>query len=279
MGLDDRRPPYEAELAAALALAREAGLRAARAQEQEGPLDVTRKADHSIVTSIDRELDDLLVGRLRARFPDDAAVGEESADGAVPGDAPRLWLVDPIDGTSNYAVGAGEFTVVIGLAEAGRPVVGVVYEPIGRQAFYAAAGGPAMTQRGSGQPEAIRVSDRAALRGARLVRSLSRRPSVTERHLAGLGVPQPARVGSLALRICRIAAGDYDFTYSTDFRGGAWDLCGPIAVLEAAGGLATDLDGRPIRFGDGPARPPAGLVVSNGRLHEAVRAGLASRPR
>ncbi len=278
MDPDDRRPPYEAELAIALALAREAGERAARAQE--GPLDIAHKVDRSLVTAIDRELDALLVGRLRARFPDDAVLGEESADDAAPRcDARRLWLVDPIDGTSNYAVGTGEFTVVIGLAAAGRPVVGVVYEPIGRQAFYAVCPGPALTQRGSGTPAPIRVSDRAALRGARFVRSLSRRSSATEQHLARLGVPPPARVGSLALRICRIAAGDYDFSYSTDFRGGEWDLCGPLAVLEAAGGRATDIEGRPIRFGDGLTRGPAGLVVSNGRLHDAVLAALASRPR
>ncbi len=278
MNPDDHGSPYEAELTAALALAREAGVRAARAQE--GPLDIAHKADRSLVTAIDRELDALLVGRLRARFPDDAVLGEESADVAVRrSDARRLWLVDPIDGTSNYAVGTGEFTVVIGLAEAGGAVVGVVYEPIGRQVFYAVAGRPAMTQRGNAPPEPIRASDRPALRGARLVRGLSRRPSATEQHLARLGIPPPARVGSLALRICRIAAGDYDFTYSTSFRGGEWDLCGPIAVLEAAGGRATDLEGRPIRFGDRPARRPAGFVVSNGRLHDAVLAALASRPR
>ncbi|HWP35055.1 MAG TPA: inositol monophosphatase family protein, partial [Thermodesulfobacteriota bacterium] len=96
------RYPYAEELAVALELAREAGRRARRAQE--GPLAVERKADRSVVTAIDRELNAFLVDRLAARFPDDAVLGEESADDPVARlSRPRLWLVDPIDGTANYA--------------------------------------------------------------------------------------------------------------------------------------------------------------------------------
>ncbi len=271
-------PPYAAELAAAVALAREAGERALRAQE--GPLDIQHKADRSLVTAIDRELNAFLVERLRARFPGDAVLGEESPDDLGRLVARRLWLVDPIDGTTNYALGVGEFTVVIGLAEEGEPVVGVVHEPVRRETFSAAAGGGARRERPGGLAVPIRVSDRSALAGARLVRSLSRRPSPSEQYLAAaFGVPPPARVGSLGLRLCRIAAGEYDFTYSLDFRGGEWDLCGPVAILTEAGGRATDLEGRPIRFNRPAAERPVGFVASNGRLHDAVLAALAQRPR
>jgi fructose-1,6-bisphosphatase/inositol monophosphatase family enzyme len=123
------------------------------------------------------------------------------------------------------------------------------------------------------------VSDRARLAGARLVRGASRRPSVTEQHLACKGVPLPARVGSLALRICQVAAGAFDFTYSADFRGGPWDLCGPLAILTEAGGTVSDLSGRPVRVSPAPADLPRTLVVSNGRLHDAVLRALADRPR
>ncbi len=269
--------PYAAELSAAVALAREAGELALRARQE--PFDIEHKADRSLVTGIDRALNALLVERLRARFPGDAVLGEESADDPGRLTARRLWLVDPIDGTANYALGIGEFTVVIGLAEAGLPVLGVVHEPVGQETFCAAAGGPALVERPGRPPAPIRVSEQAELAGARLVRSRSRRPGASEQYLATLGVLPPVRVGSLGLRICRVAAGEYDFTYSNDFRGGEWDLCGPLAVLAAAGGRAGDLEGRPIRFNRRPGERPAGFVASNDRLHHAVLAALARGPR
>jgi fructose-1,6-bisphosphatase/inositol monophosphatase family enzyme len=266
---------YAEEVRVALALAREAGERAVRAQT--GPLDITHKADRSLVTAVDRDLDAFLVGALRARFPDDAVVGEESSGvvAAGPEGAARCWFVDPIDGTTNFALGLGEFTVVVGLAAADRPVAGAVVEPVGQVAFWAARDA-GFVQRGAAAPAPLRVSRHDALRGARMVRAITRRASATEQHLARYGVPPPERVGSLALRICLVARGAADFTYSTEFRGGPWDLCGPLAILEAAGGRATDLEGRPLRVGR-RAPAPRSLVISNGRLHEAVVAALASR--
>lgn len=270
--------PYAAEVAFALEVARAAGSRAAQAQD--GPLDVTHKADRSLVTLVDRELDAFLVGKLRDRFPGDGVVGEEShVPAGAPSGARRCWFVDPIDGTTNFALGIGEFTVVVGLAEAGRGVVGAVVEPVGGLEFAAAEGAGARLSRAGAACEAIRVSDRADLHGARLVRSVTRRPSVTEQHLARTGVAPPARVGSLALRICQIAAGTFDFTYTVEFRGGPWDLCGPLAVLAEAGGTATDLEGRLVRVSPDPDDLPRSLLVSNGRLHDAVLRALADRPR
>jgi 3'(2'), 5'-bisphosphate nucleotidase len=270
--------PFAEEVAVALALAREAGAEAVRARS--GPLEVAQKADRSLVTVVDRALDELLVSRLAARFPEDAVVGEESGERAParPGPATRRWYVDPIDGTRNYAQGDGEYTVIVGLAEGDRAAAGVVVEPVVGVAFSGAAGGPARRQEGEAPPVAVHVSDRYRLRGGRCVRGRVHKPTASEIHLERYGVGPPARVGSLGLRIARVADGTYDFTFATDFRGGPWDLCGPLALLEAAGGLATDLSGHPIRFGpDAPL--PQGLVVSNGRLHEAILAALATRPR
>ncbi len=269
---------YEDELALALALAREAGARAAEARS--GPLDIRHKADRSLVTAVDQELDAFLVGRLRARFPNDAVVGEESfeaPDGRS--GAPRTWFVDPIDGTTNYALGTGEFTVLVGLAEAGRSVVGVVVDPEGGVTYTAVAGGPALRHDGGRAPVEIRVSERADLRGARVARSILRRPSASERYLERRGVAAPARVGSFGLRVCRVAEGACDFTYATDFKGGVWDLCGPFAILQAAGGAATDLGGRPVRLTRDPDDRPMDLVISNGRLHAPLLEAFAERPR
>lgn len=272
-------PMYQEELAFALALAREAGARAVAARS--GPLDIRHKADRSLVTAVDRELDAFLVEHLRARFPEDAVIGEESWEAPDPhaGGAARTWFVDPIDGTANYALGIGHFTVLVGLAEAGRAVLGVVVEPEAGVAYTAVAGGPAMKWRPGLPPERLRTSGRAEVRGARLVRSISRRPSASERYLERHGVPPPDRVGSFGLRVCRVAEGAFDFTYSTDFKGGLWDLCGPLAILEAAGGRATDLGGRAVCFAAGLDGRPLDLLVSNGPLHAPLLAAFAARPR
>ncbi len=269
---------YAEELALALALAQQAGARALAARS--GPLDIQHKADRSLVTAVDRELDSFLVDRLRTRYPDDAVVGEESVEVPDGRDgARRTWFVDPIDGTTNYALGIAEFTVLIGLAEAGRPVLGVVVDPQADVAYTGVAGGPALRHEAGRPPAPIHTSPRDTVEGARLVRSVSRRPSASEQYLARFGVAPPARVGSFGLRICRVAEGSADFTYSTDFKGGVWDLCGPFAILEAAGGLATDLRGRAVRLTLQPDDRPMDLVVSNGRLHSALLEAFAARSR
>lgn len=269
---------YEEELAVALSLARQAGARAVAARS--GPFDILHKPDRSLVTTVDRELDRFLVDQLRARFPDDAVVGEESVELRDDrGGARRIWFVDPIDGTTNYVLGIAEFTVLVGLAEAGRPVLGVVVDPEADVAYTAVAGGPALKHEAGRPPQPIHASARETVEGARLVRSVSRRPSASEEYLARFGVAPPTRVGSFGLRICRVAEGSADFTYSTDFRGGVWDLCGPFAILEAAGGRATDLRGRPVRLTLRPDDRPMDLLVSNGRLHARLLEVFRNRPR
>ena len=122
---------YERELRIALELAREAG--AAILDFYEGPLDIRQKAsaeDREPVTQADTIANEIIVARLRQEFPDDGILAEESIDTSHRLDKSRVWMIDPLDGTSGFIEGNGDFAVQIGLSERGECVLGVVYLPL-----------------------------------------------------------------------------------------------------------------------------------------------------
>src|SRR3712207_2320229 len=110
---------------------------------------IMHKGTRDVVTEVDHESEELILGSIRAAFPDDALLAEESgAHHSRAGTAPtagtgRVWIVDPLDGTVNYANGIPVFSVSIGLAVDGRPTLGVVYDPARDELFSAIAGGGA----------------------------------------------------------------------------------------------------------------------------------------
>ena len=127
------------------------------------------KSARDVVTEADHLSEALILEAIRARFPDDAILAEETGEHrAIAGEAPtsgrgRVWIVDPLDGTVNYANGIPMFCVSIGLVVDGVPVVGVVLDPTRDEAFSAAADGPAFAQRAPvpclGQGQAVRLRD------------------------------------------------------------------------------------------------------------------------
>ncbi|MCX7668508.1 MAG: inositol monophosphatase, partial [Anaerolineae bacterium] len=116
------------------------------------------KAGHfDIVTEADFASEQLILNALRAAFPSHAIYAEESADGGLPA-AEWLWLVDPVDGTTNYSHGLPIYAVNLALAHWGRPVLGVTHFPAGRQTFWAEQGGGAWLRDGSGTDSRTTVS-------------------------------------------------------------------------------------------------------------------------
>src|SRR5438874_13799298 len=122
---------YSDELRVALDLAREAG--AAILEFYGSPLRIEQKHtsdDSEPVTEADRVANHIIVERLRREFPDDGILAEESEDTARRLKKRRVWMVDPLDGTTGFIVGNGDFAVQIGLVESGRSVLGLVYQPL-----------------------------------------------------------------------------------------------------------------------------------------------------
>lgn len=134
-----RRPPFQAEVDVAADIAEEAAEVARRRQRQLRHLSIEQKTGPSdLVSDVDRQLDQLIVDRLRQRFPDDGCLSEEG--GHVPGGSGRTWVVDPIDGTHNYLAGSPYYALTIALLDGPKAVVGVVYDA-SEQAVHSAVAG------------------------------------------------------------------------------------------------------------------------------------------
>ncbi len=248
--------------------------------------------DGEPVTVADRESDAFIVGQLRKAFPNDEIVSEESVDqltpqaSAGPGraegagppspehDAPRVWYVDPMDGTSDFVKRTGDFVVMIGLAIAGWPVLGAVYHPPSSTLYRGAHGVPA-EKVADGTTTPMRVSDVVEGGAARLVVSRSHTPDSVAEMAARLGIDKTEKCGSVGLKAARVAEGAGELYVHASIGTKLWDTCAPEAILVAAGGTLSDCDGKPLVYDPANVHNERGLTASNGRLHDAALAALA----
>ncbi len=196
------------ELAFALQAARAAGdiLRAF----YDVPPVVDWKGANDPVTDADKAANAYLVGELAAAFPDDGILAEESQDDLARLGKRRVWLVDPLDGTTEFIAHNDEFCVMLGLAVDGRPALGVVYQPIGDRMFGGIAGGEAFVEQ-LGERSPLRVSDTQGLTDLRPAVSRSHRSHLIEPITRGLGVQRERIIGSLGLKTITLAQGQVDF--------------------------------------------------------------------
>lgn len=226
-------------------IARAAG--AAIMQVYEGEFAVRAKADASPLTLADEAAEALIVPALRALSPGWPVVAEEAfARGEVvqPGD--RFWLVDPLDGTREFVARNGEFTVNVALVDHGEPVLGVVHAPALGRLFVGARGQGAWLAEGSGR----RTIACRALPADGAVVACSRAhgdAAQLDAFLAQRAVARRVAIGS-ALKFGLLAAGEADL-YPRFGRTMEWDTAAGHALLLAAGGSVTDLQGRPLHYG------------------------------
>lgn len=229
-------------------------------------LTIEMKGEKDLVTEVDKESERLIVEHLRARFPDHGIVAEE-------GDYPRgssafRWIIDPVDGTTNYAHGYPWFCSSIGLELEGELVAGVIYNPVYDELFTATKGGGAWLNGNR-----LSVSSRAPLRHA----------------LLGTGFPydcatDPAnnfanfiafqkkargirRAGAAALDLAYLAAGRLDGFWELKLK--AWDMAAGVLMVREAGGTVSAFDGSPYDLFNGC------ILASNGLIHGEMVAMLA----
>lgn len=209
--------------------------------------EVRGKADASPVTEADERAEAVILPELARLTPDIPVVSEEAAAaGRIPRVGERFWLVDPLDGTKEFISRNGEFTVNIALIEQGRPVLGVVLAPAIDRLFAGADGVGAFVEE-QGQRRAI-ACRRVPAEGLTVVASRSHGDAAAlEKFLAGRKVASQTNAGS-SLKLCLVAAGEAD-VYPRLGRTMEWDIAAGDAVLRAAGGLVTTLDGRPLNYG------------------------------
>ncbi len=212
-----------------------------------GSSEVRYKPGDEPVTEADRSANQHIVTRLSAAFPEDGILSEESKDDFVRLQKSRVWIVDPLDGTKEFIARNGEFSIMIGLAVEGRPVLGVVQQPA-TGLLYAGAVGHGAFMVEDGERVDLTVSDCAVIRDMILVSSRSHRQQIVDRIRAQLNITRERVSGSVGLKVGLITRQLADLYIHPSPGCKEWDLCAPQAVLEAAGGRITDCWGNPIRY-------------------------------
>jgi myo-inositol-1(or 4)-monophosphatase len=246
------------ELEAALSAAKEAGevLRKGFGWQHS----IRYKGEVDLVTEVDEQAEQVIREILLGAFPAHGMLAEEG--GALVGEEDARWIVDPLDGTTNYAHGLPIFCVSISLERAGEVVLGVVHDPIREEAYVAERGGGATL---NGEP--IRVSDTEELIQALIATGFPYdRPKIPEAlklfgRFAAI-TRGMRRLGSTALDLCYVASGRLDGYYERGIW--AWDIAAGSLILEEAGGKVTDYRGGMLDLEDRE------IVASNGALHPAM---------
>ena len=255
------------ELLHCLDAAQEAARRGAAVLESwRSKFQVREKARFDLVTDADIGSQREIYACLGARFPHHGFLGEEDSGARFrPGaDAPPTWIIDPLDGTTNYVHDCPLYCVSIGLQVAGELVVGVVYEPSRQEMFSAATGQGAFL---NGRP--LRTSTASSLNEALLATGFPPDLRGQERtldwwRLFSLKTRSLRRTGSTALNMAYVAAGRFDGYFAFDNH--VWDVAGAAVLVREAGGTLSNVDGSPYD----PYTPDA--LASNGPLHPVLLA-------
>ena len=248
-------------LALAEALARAAG--ALQRERFAQPREISTKSSAiDLVTDVDRDSEALILERIIRERPDDRIEAEESGN-AREGTNGWCWVIDPLDGTTNYAHGYPQFAVSIGVERDGVREVGLIYDPMRDECFSTTRGSGATL---NGTPIHVTKCDdlEQALLGTGFAYNVHESRVENLDHFEAFvrrarGV---RRAGSAALDLACVAAGRFDGFWEMHLS--AWDVAAGLLLIEEAGGTISDFDGAPA------PRSGERLVASNGRLHEAM---------
>ncbi len=231
---------------------------------------IENKGEVDLVTDVDRAAEAQIVATLRSLYPEDDILAEEGTGHR--GGSRRCWIIDPLDGTTNFAHGFPWFAVSIALVEEGMPKVGVITQPLLEETFVAEEGKGAWL---NGEP--IRVSGTDRLSEALMATGFpyDRRQSDID-NLDHFGRMQKTafacrRAGSACLDLAYIAAGRLDGYWEMKLK--PWDMAAGVLLVTEAGGTVTDFAGGVFAV-DGPE-----VLATNGQIHEEVAALLVEGKR
>lgn len=246
---------------AAIEIAREAGQLQMDRLPKEKVITYKEQNKFNIVTQVDKECEKLICDYIKGKFPGHDILAEEGGGHNTKSD--WLWIIDPIDGTVNYAHGYPLFSVSIGLMHQGKMVVGVVYEPNLDEMFVGERGGGAVCN-----DKPIRVSKNKLLEGSMVATGFAY--NVNETRLNNidhfnsfiLKCHAVRRDGVASTDMCYVACGRFDGFWELFLK--PWDIAAASVIIEEAGGELTMFDGKPLNiFGDE-------IVASNGLIHDEI---------
>lgn len=247
-----------------LDFARDVASRAGRLLREglDRPHEVRYKGAIDLVTEMDVAAEQLILGAIRERYPDHAILAEESGASEASHSSGYKWVVDPLDGTTNYAHGLPIYCVSIGVELDGKPILGVIYAPSLDEMYCAERGGGATR---NGQP--IHVSTTDDLEKSLLVTGFPptvRSHGTNVEHFASFVTQARAvrRLGSAAIDMAWTACGRFDGFWEP--RLSPWDMCAGCVIVEEAGGRVTRYDGSEFSIYGRE------VLASNGRMHDLM---------
>jgi myo-inositol-1(or 4)-monophosphatase len=262
-----RSVAFGPELELAIDLAHQAGrIQMERYERLEA---IRAKGPRDVVTEVDHLCEDLVRLAVRDRYPSDSFYAEEIGEVAHTGatSSGRVWIVDPLDGTVNYANGIPFFCISIALVADGRPVLGVVYDPTRDETFAGAIDGPSLR---NGQP--IEVGRKKLLEDLVVTLAVGGRGAARRRHAALKTIRANRSMGSASLTLSYVACGRFD-VYAQGAGLSAWDVAAAGLIAQRAGATVTTLDGKPWFDLAYPAKKWSCLAASP-RHHAAMLAML-----
>ena len=224
------------------------------------------------VTIADRTASRIIVEGLSDFFSGDGILSEEEFDDQTRLGNARVWIVDPLDGTSGFVERTGDFAVQIGLAENGAAVLGVVFMPLQDILYFAVRDGGAFVIENNEPPKSLHVSGKTDFAEMRLASSRNHRSPRMSQVVERLGLKAEVQRGSVGLKVGLIAQQFADLYIHLSPRTKHWDSCAPEIILREAGGEMTDLFGEKIIYNTPDVRNHNGILATNGVSHgEALK--------
>lgn len=226
-----------------------------------GGIDAVEKTRNNLVTTADLAAEDSIISMIKKRFPSHSFLAEEH-HGNTAANSENLWIIDPLDGTNNYAHGIPQFCISIGYAEKGEVLAGVVFDPMRDECFLAVKGGGAfLNDKRIAVSSCDRLDQSIIATGFGYDRGRIMETTLDSIHrLFTSNIRGIRRSGSAALDMCWVAGGRFDGYF--EYQLSAWDYAAGMLIVREAGGVCDDSEGNPI------ALSATGIVTSNGKIHK-----------
>jgi len=227
---------------------------------------IRKKAANDLVTEADVASEKVIIEAIRTDFPDHGILAEESGEMVM--DSPFTWVIDPLDGTTNYAHGLGIYSVSIAVAYKDETVVGVVYNPHSDEMFSAVKNGGAVLNK-----QSIAVSIEPQVSESLLVTGFPYDfkthidPLITRFQQCLLAARAVRRLGSAAIDLCYVACGRFDGFWEENLN--PWDMAAGALIVREAGGAVTDFSNHPFQM------KMKEILATNGEIHQQMQSLLS----
>ena len=237
----------------------------------ESDFEVSKKDDNSPITKADLESNKIIRAALeKTGIP---ILSEEDVDDKSRLNSDKIWIVDPLDGTTDFVNRTGEFTIMVGLVENHVPVMGLIYWPTKQKLYYAERGMGAFCSHSDTVDEciweAISVRETQNLEDCLALVSRHHLSDREKKILDHLKITHTASIGS-SLKVMEISSGMADVYLTTTNKMKQWDTCASFCIISEAGGKITDVVGNELVYNTDIVNHENGLLVTNGFVHDEV---------